>query len=172
MKRVALAVWRALLQVQRGVLVASATFLIILLTSEVVMRYIIHYPGMEVEEIAGLLAFWLYFMGAAYGTYDRSHIKAEVTYLMFKDPRKLAIAKATAVAIALVLAGIMVSWGLNYFIWGITQGERSRILFMPMVLSQSSIFVGAILMFLYFTTELVNMVRQAMGRDPIVKKEG
>jgi TRAP-type C4-dicarboxylate transport system permease small subunit len=172
MKKVALAVWRALLHVQRGVLVASATLLILLLTSEVVMRYIIHYPGMEVEEIAGLLAFWLYFMGAAYGTYDRSHIKAEVTYLMFKDPRKLAIAKASAVAIALVLAGIMVSWGLTYFIWGITQGERSRILFMPMVLSQSSIFFGAILMFLYFTTELVDMVRQAMGRDPIVKKEG
>ncbi len=172
MKKVALAVWRALLHVQRGILVASATFLIILLTGEVIMRYIIHYPGMEVEEIAGLLAFWLYFMGAAYGTYDRSHIKADVTYLMFKDPRKLAIVKATAVAIALVLAGIMVSWGLNYFVWGITQGERSRILFMPMVLSQSSIFFGAILMFLYFTTELVDMVRQAMGRDPIVKKEG
>jgi len=172
MKKVALAVWRALLHVQRGVLLASATLLIILLTSEVVMRYIIHYPGMEVEEIAGLLAFWLYFTGAAYGTYDRSHIKADVTYLMFRDPRKLAIAKASAVAIALVLAGIMVSWGLNYFIWGITRGERSRILFMPMVLSQSSIFFGAILMFLYFTTELVDMVRQAMGRDPIVKKEG
>jgi len=171
MKKVALAVWRVLLHVQRGVLVASAIFLIILLTSEVVMRYVIHYPGMEVEEIATLLAFWLYFMGAAYGAYDRSHIKADVTYLMFKDPKKLAIAKASAVAITLVLAGIMVSWGYNYFVWGITRGERSRILYMPMVLSQSSIFFGAILMFLYFSTELVDMVRQAMGKDPIVNKE-
>ena len=171
MKKVALAVWHALLHAQKGILVASAAFLIILLTGEVIMRYVIHYPGMEVEEIAGLLAFWLYFMGAAYGTYDRSHIKADVTYLMFKNPRKLAMVKAIAVAITLVLAGIMVSWGLNYFVWGITQGERSRILFMPMVLSQSSIFFGAILMFLYFTTELVDMVRQATGRDPIVKRE-
>jgi TRAP-type C4-dicarboxylate transport system permease small subunit len=171
MKKVALAVWRGLVHVQRGILVASATFLIVLLTAEVIMRYVIHYPGMEVEEIATLLAFWLYFMGAAYGTYDRSHIKADVTYLMFKDPKKLAIAKVSAVAITLVLTGIMVSWGYNYFVWGITQGERSRILFMPMVLSQSSIFFGAILMFLYFATELVDMVRQAMGKDPVVKKE-
>ena len=65
----------------------------------------------------------------------------------------------------------MVSWGYNYFVWGITQGERSRILFMPMVLSQSSIFFGAILMFLYFATELVDMVRQAIERDSIIKKE-
>jgi TRAP-type C4-dicarboxylate transport system permease small subunit len=171
MKKVALAVWRGLVCIQKGVLIASATFLIVLLTAEVIMRYVIHYPGMEVEEIATLLAFWLYFMGAAYGTYDRSHIKADVTYLMFKDPKKLAIAKVSAVAITLVLTGIMVSWGYNYFVWGITQGERSRILFMPMVLSQSSIFFGAILMFLYFATELVDMVRQAMGKDPVVKKE-
>jgi len=172
MKRVALAVWTALLHIQKGILIASAISLIILLTGEVIMRYVIHYPGMEVEEIATLLAFWLYFMGAAYGTYDRSHIKADVTYLMFKNPRKLAIARASAVAIALVLAGIMLVWGYDYFVWGITKGERSRILFMPMVLSQSSLFFGAVLMFLYFTTELVDMVRQAMGKDPIVKKEG
>ncbi len=172
MKRVALAVWTALLHIQKGILIASVISLIILLTGEVIMRYVIHYPGMEVEEIATLLAFWLYFMGAAYGTYDRSHIKADVTYLMFKNPRKLAIARASAVAIALVLAGIMLVWGYDYFVWGITKGERSRILFMPMVLSQSSLFFGAVLMFLYFTTELVDMVRQAMGKDPIVKKEG
>jgi len=172
MKRVALAVWTALLHIQKGILIVSAISLIILLTGEVIMRYLIHYPGMEVEEIATLLAFWLYFMGAAYGSYDRSHIKADVTYLMFKNPRKLAIAKASAVAIAVVLAGIMLVWGYDYFVWGITKGERSRILFMPMVLSQSSLFFGAILMFLYFATELVDMVRQAMGKDPIVNKEG
>ena len=172
MKRVALAVWTALLHIQKGILIASATSLIILLTGEVIMRYVIHYPGMEVEEIATLLAFWLYFMGAAYGTYDRSHIKADVTYLIFKNPRKLAIARASAVAIALVLAGIMLVWGYDYFVWGITKGERSRILFMPMVLSQSSLFFGAILMFLYFAAELADRVCQVLGKDPIVKSEG
>jgi len=76
------------------------------------------------------------------------------------------------VAVALVLAGIMVSWGYNYFVWGITRGERSRILYMPMVLSQSSIFFSAILMFLYFATELVDQVCHVLGKAPIVDSKG
>lgn len=172
MKKIGVFVWRALIRIQRFFLIIGICFLIALLTSEVIMRYLIHYPGMEVEEIATLAAFWLYFLGAAYGTYDRSHIKAEVFHLVFKDnPRKLAAVRAVSTFIALLLAGLMTYWGYTYFVWGITKMERSRILLIPMVFSQSSIFVGAILMSLYFFAEFVDRVWQALGKEPIFKKE-
>mgnify|MGYP005853122223 CR=1 FL=1 len=171
MRTVGLIFWHGLVYVQKCFLVASICFLIGLLNAEVIMRYLIHYPGMEVEEIATLVAFWLYFLGASYGTYDRSHIKAELFHLVFKDPRKLAFVRAIATGIALVLAGIMVYWGYLYFIWGITKVERSRILLLPMAFAQTSILVGATLMFLYFLTELVDRICQAMGKVPVFKKE-
>lgn len=170
--KLGLGIWSALLSLQKGILIASACFLTLLLFAEVVMRYLIHYPGMEVEEIATLVAFWLYLIGAAYGTYERSHIKAEVLHLFFKDQRKLAAARAIVTFIALILAGIMVHWGYRYFIWGLTKGEQSRVLLMPMVYAQSSIFFGAILIALYFLAELVDRICQALGRDPLIKKEG
>jgi len=171
MKNIGLLAWRALVTAQRGFLIAGTCFLVVLLTSEVIMRYVIHYPGMEVEEIATLVAFWLYFIGAAYGTYDRSHIKAEIFHLVFKNPRKLAAVRVTATLITLALSGLMVYWGYLYFVWGITKVERSRVLLMPMVISQSSIFFGAILMFLYFLAELVDRMCQALGRTPLIKTE-
>ena len=76
-----------------------------------------------------------------------SHIK-QVTFfgeradwshdgIVFKNPRKLALSRAIATFLTLALAGLMVYWGYLYFIWGITKGERSRILQIPMVFSQS-----------------------------------
>jgi len=171
MKKIGLLIWHTLVNAQKGFLIASSCFLILLLTGEVIMRYLIHYPGMEVEEIATLVAFWLYFIGASYGTYDRSHIKVEIFHLILKNPRKLAIAKTSATLIALALSGLMVYWGFHYFLWGITKGERSRVLLLPMVFSQTSIFFGGILMFLYFLTELIDRFLQALGRAPKIKRE-
>jgi TRAP-type C4-dicarboxylate transport system permease small subunit len=58
----------------------------------------------------------------------------------------------------------MVKWSYPYFVWGITKGETSQALLVPMVLSQSAIFFGAILMSLYFLAELVDHIREGLGR--------
>ena len=171
MKKIAWIIWRALANGQWLLIFAICFFLILFLTSEVIMRYLIHYPGMEVEEIATLIAFWFYFIGAAYGAFDRSHIKAEMLHLFFKNPRRIAAGRAISTFIALCLCGLMVYWGLMYFIWGITKHERSRVLMIPMVFSQASIFISAVLMFFYFLAELIDRIYQSLGRTPIFKKE-
>ncbi len=171
MRQIAWIAWRALANAQRFLIFAICFFLILFITSEVIMRYLIHYPGMEVEEIATLIAFWFYFIGASYGAYNRTHIKAEMMHLVFKNPRKLALSRAIATFLTLALAGLMVYWGYLYFIWGITKGERSRILQIPMVFSQISIFLSASLMFFYFLAELIDRLRQAAGKNPIFLQE-
>jgi TRAP-type C4-dicarboxylate transport system permease small subunit len=171
MRRIAWIAWRALANAQRFLIFAICFFLILFITSEVIMRYLIHYPGMEVEEIATLIAFWFYFIGASYGAYNRTHIKAEMMHLVFKTPKKLALSRSIATFLTLALAGVMVYWGYLYFIWGITKGERSRILQIPMVFSQISIFLSASLMFFYFLAELIDRLRQAAGKNPIFLQE-
>jgi len=152
---------------QRAILIGCAIFITLLVFAEVWMRYVFHYPGMEVEEVAALAAFWLYFVGAIYGSYERTHIKAELIHLIFKKPRRYALVRVITSCITLTLALIMCYWGYTYFIWGIQMGEESRVLRWPMIYTQSSIFVGAILMSFYFLVELVAYVRQALGKVPI-----
>ena len=172
LKRIALRIWYGMVKVQRAVLIASSIFITLLVFGAVLMRYVFHYPGMEVEETATLVAFWLYFTGAIYGTYERTHIKTELIHLLLKQPRHYAVAKTTASFITLVLAGIMSYWGYTYFIWGIEKWARSPVLQLPMVYAQSSIFVGAVFMSFYFLVELVDNLRQALGLAPVTMPPG
>jgi len=167
-KRFAVPLWNSLANAQRGILVACAVFVTALVFVEIWMRYILHYPGMEVEEIATLVAFWLYFVGAIYGSYERSHIKTELMHLIFRKPKHYAWVRVVTSIITLTLAVIMCYWATDYLIWGFTQGEHSMVLRWPMVYSQGSIFVGAIFMSFYFIVELIAYLRQALGKAPIV----
>jgi TRAP-type C4-dicarboxylate transport system permease small subunit len=172
LRRIVFAIWYGMVKVQRAFLIVCSIFITLLVFGAVLMRYVFHYPGMEVEEVATLVAFWLYFTGAIYGTYERSHIKTELIHLVLKQPRRYAMAKSAASLITLVLAGIMSYWGYTFFIWGIQKWARSPVLQLPMVYAQSSIFVGAVFMSFYFLVELVDNIRQALGLAPVSMPPG
>jgi len=91
---------------------------------------------------------------------------------MLRQPRPYAVAKSIASLITLTLAGIMTYWGYTFFVWGIERWARSPVLQMPMVFSQSSIFVGAVFMSFYFLAEFVDNVRQALGLAPVTMPPG
>ncbi|GAI80820.1 unnamed protein product, partial [marine sediment metagenome] len=93
---------------------------------EVVLRYVLGSPLFGVEELICLIAMWLYFIGASYGAYERSHIKAELIHIWFKKPRTYALIKAIGSLITFILSIIMISWTYPYFIWGITKGKLPR----------------------------------------------
>jgi len=87
-----------------------------------------------------------------------------------KTPRSYALVRSLSSSITLVLSIIMVKWSYPYFIWGITKGETSQALLVPMVLSQSAIFFGAILMSFYFLVELVDYILQSFGKAAVFKQ--
>ena len=169
MKKIGLFVWNGLLFVQRGFIIIAGCVVAVLIFIEVMLRYVFGSPLFGVEEMVTLIAMWLYFLGASYGAYERSHIKAELVHLWFNTPRSLALVNSVASLITVVLSLIMVSWSYPYFIWGIKEGETSQALLLPMVLSQSAVFFGAILMSIYFVAELVDNILESFGRAPFFK---
>ena len=169
MKKLGLITWKGLLSFQKGFIIIAGCIVAVLIFIEVMLRYVFGSPLFGVEEMVTLIAMWLYFLGASYGAYERSHIKAELVHLWFKTPRSLALVKSLASFITLVLSLIMVSWSYPYFIWGIKEGETSQALLLPMVLSQSAVFFGAILMSIYFMAEFVDNILESFGKAPFFK---
>jgi TRAP-type C4-dicarboxylate transport system permease small subunit len=169
MKKIGLLAWNGLLFVQRGFIIIAGCVVAVLIFIEVMLRYVFGSPLFGVEEMVTLIAMWLYFLGASYGAYERSHIKAELVHLWFKTPRSLALINSVASLITVVLSLIMVSWSYPYFVWGIREGETSQALLLPMVLSQSAVFFGAILMSIYFVAELVDNILESFGKAPFFK---
>jgi len=169
MKTLARLLWLALLLVQKAIMVVGGCLVALLIFVEVFLRYVLGSPLFGVEEMILFIAMWLYFMGAAYGAYERTHIKADLVHIWITSPRGHAIARSIAGLITVALSIILIKWAYPYFIWGMTKGAKSQALLLPMVLSQSAIFFGSILMTLYFLTEFIDNLLQACGKSPLFK---
>jgi TRAP-type C4-dicarboxylate transport system permease small subunit len=158
-------IWQGMDRLQQVVLIATSLFISVFMFVEVVLRYVLNKPLMGIEEIVPLGAFWLYFIGASYGSFKRTHIKAEVVEMMAKNPRVVAISRVVASAVSFGLSLFLCKWGLDFFIYGLTEGQRSATVFIPMIYSQSAIFFGLVLMTFYFLIEMVDRVRAARRLD-------
>lgn len=141
-------------------IMASCTMLI-----QVISRYIFEVAISGLDEITGHTAVWLYLMGAAYGSYDRSQIKAEMIHLLIKNQRILNVVRAVSTLIAAVVAGYMVSWSYGYIRWSILKHEVTPTLQTPTVVFQVAILIGAVLMVYYFIREALDLLRQAFASE-------
>ena len=154
-------------------LLACCVFLTILIFSQVWLRYVFHLPLLWVEEVAIVPAFWLYMMGAAYATFERSHIKVDIVEVWVKGLRRRLIVKFIASAITLGLAMLFVWWGYRFFLWDLQYNPQSYTLRFPMVYGRCSIFFGAgIIGGIYFWIETIDLARQLFwGKVPLFKRE-
>ncbi len=166
MKSLFLFFWKLLDWLQQIVMVTTSVAIVLLILTQVALRYFFMMPLMGVEELACLCGFWLYFTGAANGARERSHIKADLLNVFIKNERKLYFFKAIASFVLIVLAAIFTSWTYNYLQWSMKSWERSPALSIPMVYAQASLMINAFLMFFYFLIEFLDYVRQAMGLKP------
>ncbi len=159
MKKVAQFLWVFLLKAQRLVMLVGICLATTAVFIEVIMRYVFQAPFVGIEELAAYSAFWIYFIGGAYGAYERSHIKAELTHLIFGNSLGYAKARAMTSLISFCAAGYAVPWAYEYFVWGIVRREQSSSTFLgstyPVVIFQTSILVGLSLMCFYFFVEFV-----------------
>lgn len=159
--------WRIMGFPQKLIMVISSMAILTLVIVQVVLRYVFVMPLMGVEELATMVGFWLYFMGASWGTAERTHIKADLVNAFVKDPKKLIWIKALTGLISVALSLFMTYWGWKYVLWGITKGQMSPTLRLPMIYSQVSIFICALLMDFYFAVEFIDYFFQAIGKTPL-----
>jgi TRAP-type C4-dicarboxylate transport system permease small subunit len=146
-------------------IMASCTMLL-----QVIARYVFEAAISGLDEITGHTAVWLYLMGAAYGSFDRSQIKAEMIHLVIKNQRILNGVRAISTLIGAVVAGYMATWSYGYVKWSILKHEVTPTLQTPTVIFQIAILIGAILMVYYFIREALELLRQAVGNGQKEKK--
>lgn len=171
LKKLADLIWVSLLKIQRLVLVVSVCISTTAVFTEVILRYFFKTSFVGIEELAAYFAFWMYFVGASYGAYERSHIKAELTHLVFGSSINYAKCRAVTSFIAFAAATYVIPWAYDYMVWGFVMGEQSSSTLFgstyPVVYFQLSIFVGLILMSFYFLVEFIQWIKIIRKKDPI-----
>lgn len=171
LKKLVDSIWVFLLKVQRLILVISVCISTTAVFTEVILRYFFKTSFVGIEELAAYFAFWMYFIGASYGAYERSHIKAELTHLVFGTSLNYAKCRAVTSFIAFAAATYVIPWAYDYTVWGFVRGEQSRSTLFgstyPVVYFQLSIFVGLILMSFYFLVEFIQWVKIIRHKGPL-----
>jgi len=125
-------------------------------------RYIFKTNFYGYEEIAVLVAFWLYFMGAAYGAYNNTHVSADVVDAYFPPGRTKRFLTFVRWLITVCVCGLFAFYGYGFFEFGFV-GPLGNFQFLPTSMvwriplwtSYSAIFAGLIFMEIYFLRNLV-----------------
>jgi len=167
LKRIAKIIWEVPLSLKRVIIIVYSLFMSAVIVAMVVCRYFLQIPLMWWEEVILYSLFWFYLVGAAYATYDRSHIKGGVVQLFIKNrPRVLASFHAGAALLCLGLSCLLTVWGYTNFIWNLEIDSRSTQLFLPLAYANLSLPVGFILIAVYFLTEFIDSVRNLVRGAP------
>lgn len=167
MKKLFDAVWILLRKIENFVMIVSAIILVLLVLTQVALRYIFKLPLMGVEELATMTGFWMYMLGAASGSRERNHIRADLVYTMVKSERTFRVIQSAVTLATVALACIMTSWCWDYALWSIKSWERSPALMIPMVFAQVSLLASSALMAFYFFIEFIDNLRQAAGKPKL-----
>ncbi len=152
--------WTAALQ--RGFLFFLMSLLSLAMLAEIVTRYLFGTSLFGLEQFIGYAAVWLYFIGASYGSYERTHIKAEFINVIVKSQRRRDAIRAFSAAVSTIMSLIFTKWSWDFCAESILTKETTPTHGVPMIYFQAALLVGAVLMTIYFFWEMVDFTRRTL----------
>ncbi len=149
------------------VIIGAATF----------VRYVLEGDLYGYEEVVKLLSFWLYFAGAAWGAFNRSHISADLVQSCVPEGaiKRFLVFLKDLITVAVSL--LFVWYGYDFFMFGLlgplgtgVAVPKTTIWRIPLWASYLAIFTGLVFMAYYFAAALIesatNMLRGGRGNEP------
>ncbi len=156
------AFWKGLAKLLRFGLVVSSC-LVTLITFAAVITRALNINFLGYEEVLIICAFWLYMLGTAYGSYENSHIKADVIVVMMPDGLLKSLLALIRNTLALVLGFIFFLWAFQLFNWTIIMENKTPVWRIPMTVSQSSLLFGLGVATFYNLVYLYDEAKQFIG---------
>ena len=155
--------WKALVFLIRVLLIVTSVAAVLTIVLSVTMRYIFKSNLFGIEELITLTAMWLYFIGGLHGSYEDSHINADVLTTFINSVKLKYALRILVTGICLACSIVFAIWGIQYFLWSVRIGGYSVSLRIPMILSRIPLSICFLLMVVYNIYHFVNAI---LGRDP------
>lgn len=144
----------------------NSILLTLVIAGAAAARYVFKTNFYGYEEIAVLIAFWFYFMGAAYGSYNNTHVSADVVDAYFPENTMKRILTVVRHLVTVGVCGLFVFFGFEFFDFSF-RGPLGNFQFLPTSMvwripfwtSRAAIFSGLIFMEVYFIRNLVLSIK-------------
>jgi|SRR5690606_25231103 len=136
----------------------------LLMAAQVFMRYVISAPFLGIEELAPLLALWVYFLGMAYCSRERDHIEGGMMTLVIRNPRILLVIRLLGSILVLVAVLFFLSFAWDYSAFNYSVGRRSAYMRLPKTIWDMSMITGLVLMAFYGMLQILAEGRALLAR--------
>ncbi len=157
--------WKGLIWVERTFLWVISILIVLVITATVIMRYILKTDLYGMEELLILLAMWLYFVGGSYGSYENSHITADILSAFVKNEKIIKAVKLFIAIVSFVVALFFTRWAFTYWKLVMRLGGRTSGLHYPLWMPRLALIVGFVLIDIF---SLYNLVCLLIGRKPVI----
>ncbi len=150
--------WLALEKLLRfGLIVCGLGVVLITFAATVTRAISVDFRGYE--EFLVAFAIWLYMFGTANGSFERSHITAEILKIMMKEGLTKDIFGLIRNVLTLVLGFMFLTWAIELVQWTIVMGTKTPTWRIPMTVSQSAMLFGLAVATFYNTVYLYDEVK-------------
>lgn len=149
-------VTRGIARVQQTIVLVLLTIIPVLVVIQVILRYVLQMPLMGIEEIMLFPTIWLYMLGGGVASYERDHIQAGILALYIKNERRLAIFYFVRTVISTVISMWLTFWAFKYFMYSMKVWKLSNLLYLPLFMGESAMFVGLLSMTFFTLVELID----------------
>jgi len=168
--------WKALEKFLKFGLIVSSSLVTIITFAAVITRELnINFLGYE--EILIICAFWLYMLGAAYGSYEKSHITADIIVVMMPDNFLKALIAMLRNTLTLVLGIIFLLWAFELFQWTVEMQTKTPVWRIPVTVAQSSLLFGLAIITFYNVVYLYDEIKAFVdkfvkGKNKLASSQG
>ena len=154
-------IYDGLLKLERGLLILTSLTVVGIICAAVFMRYVLRIDLFAYDELVMIAAFWLYFIGAAVGSHEDSHIKADIVQISLapNHPRKAAFIGVVARGLECLLAITITCWAWSLLAWQFKFMGKTMGWGIPIAVPQGAIFLGFFLMAFYAAVHFVRACR-------------
>ena len=157
-RNVARRIWSGIHVAQSSLLLVLMGGVTLLVTIQVILRYVLRAPLMGIEEMELFPVAWLYFLGNAQASFERTQIEAGVIEVWIKNEALIHLGRILASTITVGIATWLAYWAYRDLIFTIQSNKHSALLYWPLSIAQSATFVGFLLMAAYSVVELTDYI--------------
>lgn len=158
-------------KVQNALAVGLMCLATLLVFVQVLLRYVFKAPLMGIEELLLFPSIWLYMIGGANASFKKEHISCGILTLYIKKERSIKLFNLLRDAISLSVCGWLTYWAYWYFMYSLKVWKVSDLLYIPMFIGESAIFLGLLFMLVYAVLDFYEVFMILIHHNRIKEEE-
>ncbi|MTD30759.1 TRAP transporter small permease [Planomicrobium sp. YIM 101495] len=157
--------------IQQSLGVFMMIMLLLLVFVQVLLRAF-NAPLMGIEELLIIPTIWLYMLGSANASQERSQISVDILDVFMKNEAVLTVIHVVKNIVSLAIGVVLTYWMFNFLMYSFDLWKLSPLLSIPMFFIESALFVGLLLMTIYTLADLIISIKTAGNYFGKSRKEG